>query len=413
MKLLWLCNCAPGVVADQLTGGSRGAVNWVDHVLLALRQRGDFTIRVLFPGAGEPGALDETCSYRPFQEKHPQKYAPALEELFYQELKSFQPDVIHSWGVEYGHTLAMAMAAERAELLPQMAASIQGLCSVCARHYAQGLPWTVTYGFTIRDFLRQDNIAQQREIFAQRGILEDLALGKIPTILGRTHWDYGWTRDKAPSAAYRLQRETLRQEFYQGQWRYEACQKHRIFAPSCGYPIKGFHYLLEAFAQVLKTYPDAVLAVPGQSFLEWTPRRGSYHRYLAKLVKQYQLAGKVEFLGKCSAQQMRQQLLLCNAFALPSVMENSSNSLGEAMLLGVPAVAAWVGGIPSLMEHGKEGFLYPAAEPEQLASYLCEIFELGQRAEALGEAARTRGAATHDPERNLEDLLKIYQEIRR
>ena len=36
MKLLWLCNSAPGVVKCHMTGKNLGAVNWVDHVLEGL-----------------------------------------------------------------------------------------------------------------------------------------------------------------------------------------------------------------------------------------------------------------------------------------------------------------------------------------------------------------------------------------
>ena len=52
--------------------------------------------------------------------------------------------------------------------------------------------------------------------------------------------------------------------------------------------MKGFHYLLEAFGQIVKTYPDATLAVPGKSFLTVSRlRRTNYQKYLADLAEQY------------------------------------------------------------------------------------------------------------------------------
>ena len=54
---------------------------------------------------------------------------------------------------------------------------------------------------------------------------------------------------------------------------------------------------------------------------------------------------KIEFLGRLSAEGMKQAYLDANVFVMPSTIENSPNSLGEAMLLGVPCVAADVGGV--------------------------------------------------------------------
>lgn len=115
-------------------------------------------------------------------------------------------------------------------------------------------------------------------------------------IIGRTDWDLACVRRINPEAKYHFCNETLRQPFYQGTWRYESCRKHRIFASSCAYPVKGFHYLLEAFGQIVKTYPDATLAVPGKSFLTANRlRRTNYQKYLADLAEQYGVEDKIDF----------------------------------------------------------------------------------------------------------------------
>ena len=40
MKVLWLCNNAPGAVRSALSGKQESQVNWLDHVLRDLRERG-------------------------------------------------------------------------------------------------------------------------------------------------------------------------------------------------------------------------------------------------------------------------------------------------------------------------------------------------------------------------------------
>ena len=414
MKLLWLCNNAPGVVRAHISGKPAGGVNWVDHVLSGLRQQG-FQVRILYRGAGEPGIIDETCSYAAISETPAHIYVPELEETFREEIRSFRPDVIHSWGVEYHHALAMVNAAEAEGKLDHMVASIQGLCRFLAEHYTDGIPARVCRSVTFRDLLRKDNILQQQEKFVLRGQLETKALEKLQHVIGRTDWDHGHALEIHPQIAYHFCNETLRETFYEDRWDYSRCKRHHVFASSCSYPIKGFHYLLEAFARVVKIYPDATLSVTGRSFLtsdfREKLRQGSYEKYLARLARQYGLEEKITFLGNLSAENMKQAFLNANVFALPSTMENSPNVLGEAMVLGVPAVAADVGGVRNLMTHETEGVIYPSGNVQALAEGILHLFALEDRAAILGESARIHALKTHDPEKNLQDLICIYKEI--
>ena len=176
MKVLWLCNNAPGAVRSARSGKPESQVNWLDHVLHDLRAQG-VTLRILYRGGGVPGQIDEACSYVPVPETPAHIYQPELEEAFRQELRSFAPDVIHSWGVEYHHALAMVNAAEKEGMLPRMAASIQGLCCRIAPHYTDGLPARALRARTLRDFVRHDSILVQQAQYAQRAELETQALG--------------------------------------------------------------------------------------------------------------------------------------------------------------------------------------------------------------------------------------------
>lgn len=414
MKLLWLCNSIPGVIRAHKTGKPASAVNWVDHVLSGLRQQG-YELRILCRGSEATGILDEHCSYRCFGEENAHEYHPELEKLFRVELRTFKPDVIHSWGVEYDHCLAMVKAAEAEGMLDHMVASIQGLCAVLADHYTDGIPEKIVRRNTFRDLLRSDNIASQQKKFRLRGEMEQQAIGKLSHVIGRTHWDKAHTTDWNPGIQYHFCNETLRENFYTDTWAYETCRKHRIFAPGCGYPIKGFHLLLEAVAEVKKSCPDVTVAVPGRSVLanglKEKLRQGSYETHLAELIRRHGLENAVEFLGSLSADQMKAAFLESNLFVLPSTMENSPNSLGEAMLLGVPCVAADVGGVRDLMAEG-EGMIYDSLDVSTLAKHIKAVFAMEDRAAAMGLDARCHAQKAHDPEKNLQDLIHIYEEIK-
>ena len=411
MKIVWLCNMIPSAV-NQSRGGGGGL--WLDHVLEDIRVQKDITLRLFCPGGTETGRVDKQVEYVLFTEGEAHLYSEQLEERFYRELKAFQPDVIHIWGTEYGHTLAMVNAAQRLGLENRVAISIQGLCSIYARHYCEGVPEAVCHRYSLRDFLKRDNLLGQQRRFTQRGKLECKALEKAGNVIGRTDWDRAITGQINPNRVYHFCNETLRQPFYEDTWQYAACRKHRIFISSCAYAIKGFHYLLEAMPLVLAQYPDAEIAVTGDSFFKTSLtaklRQDYYHRYLARLADQNKLGDRIRFLGALSAQQMKQAFLDCNVFVLPSTIENSPNSLGEAMLLGVPCVAADVGGVSNMLHPG-QGYVYQSTAPYMLAHYITEVFRQQERAEEMGAQARLQALETHNPEKNMRDLLEIYRLI--
>ena len=99
MKLLWLCNMVPGKVKEAVSGGSTGGGLWVDSVLEGLLEREDLNIRILCPGDGGEGKVNARCSYAFFSEGLPYVYLTELETQFRGELDTFQPDVIHYYGI--------------------------------------------------------------------------------------------------------------------------------------------------------------------------------------------------------------------------------------------------------------------------------------------------------------------------
>ena len=81
------------------------------------------------------------------------------------------------------------------------------------------------------------------------------------------------------------------------------------------------------------------------------------------------------------------------------------------MLLGVPCVAADVGGVSTMLTHEREGYVYQSTAPYMLAHYVKTVFSQGENAEVMGAAAQSHAAKTHDPEDNLQTLLAIYRQL--
>ena len=68
-------------------------------------------------------------------------------------------------------------------------------------------------------------------------------------------------------------------------------------------------------------------------------------------------------------------MLKSNVIVVPSIVENESNSLTEAHILGVPTVAAFSGGMTNRIIHKKTGFLYPFNDYTMLANYIMEYLK--------------------------------------
>ena len=133
-----------------------------------------------------------------------------------------------------------------------------------------------------------------------------------------------------------------------------------------------------------------------------------------RLAAQLGVAGHIRYTGPLDASAMRQAYLEADVFLLPSSCENSPNSLGEAMLLGLPCVAAAVGWIPSMLEDGREGYLYgDALDEKALANAILRVLQSPDGGTAMGQAARARALQTHDAARNADDLIHIYETILR
>ena len=114
---------------------------------------------------------------------------------------------------------------------------------------------------------------------------------------------------------------------------------------------------------ILERYPDAKLFVAGNSVVNWKTLKdkikiSSYGMYLRELLKRYGLFDKVIFTGRLSGEEMKKRMLESHLFLCASAMENSPNSLGEAMLLGVPCVSAGIGGVPDLFKDEVDGIIY-------------------------------------------------------
>ena len=342
------------------------------------------------------------------------KYNKNINQYCNKIIDEFEPDILHRHGIEFAHGLSFINVCDKKI---KKIVSIQGMTSCYSEVYLANIPYKeIVKNITFRDLIKRDNLFQQKKKFAKRGKFEEEIIHKADIVLGRTFWDYANTKSINLNEEYYINNETLRNEFYKYEWKVENTEKYRLFSSQGLYPIKGLHYLIKAVAILKKRYKQIKLYVAGQNILDNSTikaklKRTGYANYIQKLIKKYNLEKNIIFTGVLDEKQMIEILLKTNVFVLPSAIENSSNSLGEAMLLGMPCVATNTGGTMDILEHKKEGYLYPYTEPAMCAEYISKIFEDDKLAIKLGQTARKTALNRHDPKKNVESIINIYKKV--
>lgn len=420
MKVLWLCNIPLPFISRNIGENPSYFGGWLSGVANGIKEEENINLIISFPTNKKGmvnGNVDGVEYYGfPNNRKKLDKYDDKQEIYLKHIISEVNPDIVHIFGTEYPHSLAMINACEKLGILDKVVINIQGLVSVISNHYNSNLPNKIVNRYTLRDIIKNNNINKQKKEFYKRGKFEVEAIKKCKHVIGRTDWDKACTTQINPNIKYHFCNETLRDSFYKNTWNINKCKKHSIFISQCTYPIKGVHFMLEAMPEILKKYPDAHIYTTGKNPLKLNTfidkiKITSYQKYIGELIEKYNLQNNVTFLGSLNEEEMCNQFLKSHVFVSPSVIENSPNSVGEAMILGVPTVSSDVGGVKNMLVHDKEGFVYQHDAPYMLAHYVCEIFKNDELALKFSENAKVHANITHDREKNLNDMIGIYKGV--
>lgn len=161
-------------------------------------------------------------------------------------------------------------------------------------------------------------------------------------------------------------------------------------------PKKGPQITIQAFAEVVKQVPEAVLQFIGDGVEEEACR---------KLVDALGLAENVQFLGVKTPAEVKEALQNCRAVVLHSLhpadgdSEGTPLSLIEAGACALPVVSTLHGGIPDLVLNGETGFLVAEGDVQAMADAVLRLAQQPKLAEEMGIAARIRMEAHYTEER--------------
>ena len=419
MKVLWICNQCVPQIAEKLNIPGSNKEGWIAGLFDAVIQSSDrFALAIAFPYEEDREFADEKHRVFAFAAdiSHPENYEERVTDRLRDIIESFQPDIVHIFGTEYGHSLSATKALNDPS---KLLIGFQGVCGALAEAYLVGVDAEWIHKTTLRDLLKKDNLVLQQNKFKLRAEHEKEAICLAGYLAGRTRLDKEYAQKINPDAEYVVLNETMRSVFYTGEWEKDKAVSHRIFVSQCDYPIKGFHIMIKALAELKKKFPDAHIHVAGNTItgvggIKKKLLISTYGKYLKHLMKKTGTENSIIFLGRLDAERMKEEYLSSSVFVLPSVMENSPNCLGEAMLLGTPCVASNVGGVSDICP-SSDGWLYEDCDPDKLAMSIQQVFqdlEAGGR-ECINKSQKAKedALARHSAKANYNSLLEIYTHI--
>jgi glycosyltransferase involved in cell wall biosynthesis len=163
---------------------------------------------------------------------------------------------------------------------------------------------------------------------------------------------------------------------------------------------KNHALLISAFAKGPASDPKAHLVLAGEGVLR---------AQLQVRVNRLGLTSRVRFLGL--RRDIPDVLGAADIFALSSNYEGNPLSVIEAMAAGLPIVSTAVGGVPELLQNGKEGLIVQPGHAEQLSEAMLTLLKDPDLRRAMGAAAAVRAKEKFDVSAMVRAYEELYDEI--
>ncbi len=144
---------------------------------------------------------------------------------------------------------------------------------------------------------------------------------------------------------------------------------------------KGFDIALQAFAKVVKKFPEARLTLGGTGHCE---------QALRELRDRLGLESSVKMPGFLETERLEEEISACTAVLVPSLEQECFGLVAlEAMQRGKPVLASRYGGLAEVVTDSVNGFLLPPGNADALAEAMIVLANQPRLAVSMGEKARS------------------------
>jgi len=327
-------------------------------------------------------------------------------------MNDFNPDLLHAEGTEQSYTKTFLKNWNGSNVV-----SLQGIINGYEPYEYGGLPLIeIMFSGSLLNFLFALSLFLNKKVNFNKRLSKEIEnILKAENIFGRTTWDRAHSYFYNEHASYFSIPRTLRPSFYKKDWNIKDMERFSIFIGNAASPRKGAHFVIKALSILKKEFPDVKVYIAGnkphkESLVDWKKMIG-YPTFLLRLIKKYKVENNIIFTGILNEEEMANNLQHRHVYVMASVIENSPNTLGEAMMMGVPSVASYNGGVPDMAIDNTEVLFYRDNDPFMLAYKIRSIFLSDEKALEISENSKLRAAQTHDRKKNIKLLLNAYKTI--
>lgn len=415
MRILWFTNTA-SLSADYLNKKSIGG-GWISSLETELCKISSIELAVCFNLDHDikPFIVNKT-TYYPVHTPSPNskikklisRWAKPVQnendiQPYLNIIEEFKPDVIHIFGTEGVFGLIISRTKVPCVI------HLQGVLVICDQKWHSGVAavdilkyskkWELIKGFGIYHnyWLNKKEALRERKIFQQCNYF-----------MGRTDWDRRITSVLSANSTYFHCDEMMRPEFYSYKW---VPQINKINFTLITTIRNNIYKGLETIFECKRILNNLDLKYKITWKIAGITETDEIANILERKYRSTFKENGICLLGSLQQTELINEMLNSDIFIHPSHIENGSNSTSEAMLLGMPVIATFAGGIPSTVENKKEGLLVQDGDPYALAGAILELKEDTNYAHELGNNARVTARIRHDPAKIMSDLLNIYSSI--
>ena len=414
MKVLWITNHYLPDLADFLKEKKALSGSWLVQTIKELSEIENLEIHVICPSKNEflENENINGIIYHTIPTSNKDKFIkPTNRYILYMNkiINTVKPDIIHLHGSEFAYNEAYLKIKNVPVIL-----SIQGLISEVnkKKYFFGGIEFPTFKKILVpNEFLKFFPLYLKYKRNTYRSLSEVKQLKSSKYIIGRTEWDKGHTYFYNSIANYFSIQEIIRDSFFEDRWEIKNIDRNTLFCAG-GYanPIKGAHRIVECAAHLINDFPNLKLRIVGENLKEMKNLIG-YNKYLHDLISSFGLWERISFTGNLSEENMRREFLKAHVYILGSSIENSSNTLGEAMVIGTPIITSYVGGIPSLVNDEEEALFYRFNDLEQMTWQIKRVLLDDNLAMKLSDSAVKRAQNQYPKEKIITQIANTYKNV--
>ncbi|MCW4051117.1 MAG: N-acetyl-alpha-D-glucosaminyl L-malate synthase BshA [Candidatus Bathyarchaeota archaeon] len=167
-------------------------------------------------------------------------------------------------------------------------------------------------------------------------------------------------------------------------------------------PVKRIQDLIYAMCIITKDLPNAKLILIGD---------GPDRHKVERLIDRMDLRKNISLTGYRS--DVPELMRCADALVLCSETESAPLTILEAMSTGLPVVATKVGGVPEIVQDGKNGYLVPVKHPEEIAARLLDLASDRGKTAKMSENARKTVLEKYSTNKVVKQYMDVYNSITR